>query len=275
MFDSSYAVPLAAVVFLALPLVFTLLFGRTFCAAVCPLGAVQELVAVRPVRTPLWLDHALGLLAYVYLGAAVLFAATDTAFLICRYDPFVAMFRMSGELNMLVLGGCFLALGVFVGRPYCRYLCPYGAILGLASRVAKWHVQIPPEECIQCRLCEDACPYNAIREPTVAQSGAAAPRRPAAIGPAVGAVAGADRCGRRLLGSRLGVPLARLHPTVQLAAQLRTEQSRPPRRRRRHRGLPRQRPLARRASTPRPPSWSAGWAAAAAGSAPGSAWSSA
>ena len=223
-FDSSYAVPLAAVVFLALPLVFTLLFGRTFCAAVCPLGAVQELVAVRPVRTPLWLDHALGLLAYVYLGAAVLFAATDTAFIICRYDPFVAMFRMSGELNMLVLGGCFLALGVFVGRPYCRYLCPYGAVLGLASRVAKWHVQIPPEECIKCRLCEDSCPYNAIREPTVAQSERqrrGGRRRLALLLVLLPVLIAAGAAS----GTRLGAPLARLHPMVQLAAQLQTEQS--------------------------------------------------
>ena len=271
-FDPGYAVPLAAVVFLALPLLFTLLFGRTFCAAVCPLGAVQELVAVRPVRTPLWLDHALGLLAYVYLGAAVLFAATDTAFLICRYDPFVAMFRMSGELNMLILGGCFLALGVFVGRPYCRYLCPYGAVLGLASRVAKWHVQIPPEECIKCRLCEDSCPYNAIREPTVAQSEAnrrGGRRRLALLLVLLPLLIAAGAA----LGTRLGVPLARLHPMVQLAAQLQTEQQaarrpRPPR------------PFAPAAarskgSSARPPWWWAGWFAAAAGSAPGSAWSSA
>jgi ferredoxin len=222
-FDPGYAVPLAAVVFFALPLVFTLLFGRTFCAAVCPLGAVQELVAVRPVRTPLWLDHALGLLAYVYLGAAVLFAATDTAFVICRYDPFVAMFRMSGGLDMLVLGGCFLALGVVVGRPYCRYLCPYGAVLGLASRVAKWHVQIPPEECIGCRLCEDVCPYNAIREPTVAQAERdrrGGRRRLALLLVLLPVLIGAGAA----LGTRLGVPLARLHPTVQLAAELRAEQ---------------------------------------------------
>ena len=52
-----YAVPLAVVFFFALPLVFTLFFGRTFCAAVCPLGAIQELVAVRSVRVPGWLDQ--------------------------------------------------------------------------------------------------------------------------------------------------------------------------------------------------------------------------
>ncbi|NIL97025.1 MAG: 4Fe-4S binding protein, partial [Planctomycetales bacterium] len=61
--------------FFLLPLVFTLFFGRTFCAAVCPLGAVQELVSVRHVRVPRWLDQSLGMLAYIYLGAAVILAA--------------------------------------------------------------------------------------------------------------------------------------------------------------------------------------------------------
>jgi NosR/NirI family transcriptional regulator, nitrous oxide reductase regulator len=116
--DPSYTVPLVVVAFFALPLVFTLFFGRTFCAAVCPLGAIQELVAVRPIKVPKWLDHALGLLAYVYLGLAVLLAATGTAFLICRYDPFVAFFRRTGSVNMLIFGACFLLVGVFVGRPY-------------------------------------------------------------------------------------------------------------------------------------------------------------
>ena len=89
---------------------------------------------MRSVRVPKWVDHSLGLVPYFYLGAAVGFAATGSAFLICRYDPFVAFFRRSGSDNMLVFGGCLLVIGLFVGRPYCRYLCPYGAILGVLSR---------------------------------------------------------------------------------------------------------------------------------------------
>jgi NosR/NirI family transcriptional regulator, nitrous oxide reductase regulator len=126
--DPTYAIPFSVVVFFSLPLVFALFFGRTFCAAVCPLGAVQELVAVRPVKVPAWVDHALGLLPYVYLGGAVVFAATQTTFIICNYDPFVGFFRLSASASMLVFGACFLVIGFFVGRPYCRYLCPYGAI---------------------------------------------------------------------------------------------------------------------------------------------------
>ena len=224
LFDSSYTIPLTVIGLFVLPIVFTLFFGRTFCAAVCPLGAVQELVAVRPQRVPAWLDHALGLLRYVYLGAAVIFAATGTAFLICRYDPFVAMFRRTGSINMLVFGGAMLVIGIFVGRPYCRYLCPLGAILGLCSRVARWHVAIPPEECIRCRLCTDSCPYGAIVEPTVPQG---ATER--------------GRARRRLvwmivllpllmligagLGRSIAVPLAKLDPVVRLAERVRLEET--------------------------------------------------
>lgn len=222
-FQPDYVVPYSAVAFLVLPLIFTLFFGRTFCAAVCPLGAVQELVAVRTVQVPRWLDHALGLLKYVYLGAAVLLAATGTAFLICRYDPFVAFFRLNGNANIVLFGGALLLVGLFVGRPYCRYLCPYGALLAMVSRVSKWHVRIPPTECIHCRLCEDVCPYGAIQRPTVDPSPAemAAGRRRLAwlllATPAMIALTAAA-------GTMLADPLARLDPEVALAEQLRREE---------------------------------------------------
>ncbi len=224
LFEPAYALPWTAAAIFALPILFTLFFGRTFCAAVCPLGAIQELVVLRPVKVPVWLDHALGLLAYVYLGAGAMFAATGTAFVICRYDPFVGFFRLGASANMLVLGACFLVGGIFVGRPYCRYLCPYGAILGLVSRCSKWHVKIPPERCVQCRLCEESCPYGAIREPTAALLPAERShgrRRLAALLVLCPVLIGAGFW----LGRQLEVPLAKLHPTVRLADRIRLEQT--------------------------------------------------
>ncbi|MHC4112088.1 MAG: 4Fe-4S binding protein [Planctomycetota bacterium] len=165
-FDSDYAVPIAVMIFFLLPLISTLFFGRTFCAAVCPLGAIQDLVLLRPTSLPQWLENGLRLFAYVYLAAAVLFAATGSAFVICRYDPFVSFFRLSGSFNMLILGACFLFIGMFIGRPYCRFICPYGVILRQLSRISKWRVTITPDDCIKCRLCEDSCPFGAIKEPT-------------------------------------------------------------------------------------------------------------
>jgi NosR/NirI family nitrous oxide reductase transcriptional regulator len=218
--DRGYAVPVGVTAFFMLPLLFALFGGRTFCAAVCPHGALQDLVLLKPVKVPPWLEQALSVLPYIYLGAGVLFAATGSAFIICQYDPFVPIFRMSGRSLMVLSGVALLLLGVFVGRPYCRFLCPYGALLKLCAIVAKVRVRVTPDLCTQCRLCEASCPFGAMREPEA--------------GPAGPQTLGIDR--RRLawflvlvpvllvgggwLGSQFSAPASRLHPTVSLADQL-------------------------------------------------------
>ena len=222
--DPGYIVPWGVLAFFIAPLVFTLFFGRTFCAAVCPLGAAQELVAVRSIRVPAWLDHALGLVPFGYLGAAVILAATGMAFIICRYDPFVAMFRLGGNVNMLIFGACVLVIGLFVGRPYCRYLCPLGAVFRLVSRISWRHVRIPPDKCINCRLCEDVCPYGAIRSPTVSLPEA---QRTGGRRQLIGALVAAPLLVGLFawLGTHLAGPLSRTDPQVRLAEQVRREET--------------------------------------------------
>ena len=165
-FDPAYAISLTVLLFFMLPLIFTLFFGRTFCAGACPLGAIQDLIIIKPLSLPKWLNKTLGLIPYIYLSLAVLFAATGTDFIICRYDPFVGIFRMDAKFLMIVLGIAILLMGMFVARPYCRFLCPYSVPLSWMSRFSKHHLTITPTECIQCKLCSHSCPFDAIDFPT-------------------------------------------------------------------------------------------------------------
>ena len=64
-----------------------LFFGRAFCGGVCPLGAIQELVVLKPVQVPRRLDNALGLLKYVYLGLAILLAVKPAICARLRHLP--------------------------------------------------------------------------------------------------------------------------------------------------------------------------------------------
>ncbi|HOW71853.1 MAG TPA: 4Fe-4S binding protein [Phycisphaerae bacterium] len=165
--DHSYAVPLVVVIFFFLPLVAALLFGRVFCGGVCPLGAIADLVVIRPVEVPRRLDGVLGAIKYLYLIVAVWLAirpAESRDFVICRFDPFVGFFRLAGPGHMLIIGGILLLVGMFIARPYCRYLCPYGAILAVLSRFSWRGVTITPDKELDCGLCVGSCPFGAIEK---------------------------------------------------------------------------------------------------------------
>jgi len=162
LFNSAYTIPLTALLFFIIPLLFALAFGRVFCAGVCPLGAIQELTGFRPVKLPRTLETILASVPFIYLAIAVVFAATNSQFIICRYDPFIGIFRLDAPYTMIVFGALLLLAGIFVNRPYCRYLCPYGVLLNIFSRFSWKHLTITPAECTNCRLCEESCPYDAI-----------------------------------------------------------------------------------------------------------------
>jgi len=231
LFNHNYAIPVTVLAFFLLPLIFTLFFGRSFCAAVCPLGAVQDIVLIHPLSVPRPLEQVLGLPAYLYFGLAVLFAATGSAYIICQYDPFVAIFRMNivphrNHLDILILGGSFIVIGMFVGRPYCRFLCPYGVLLRTFSRVSKWHVTITPDQCVQCRLCENSCPFGAIEKPSPPLSSSSIfytsdKKRLAfllVLLPFL-IIAGG------FLGSLSGEPLSHMHDRIRLAERINLEES--------------------------------------------------
>ncbi len=214
--DAQYLVPLSTVIVFVAPLLASLLFGRIFCAAVCPMGSLQDFVIIRPWRLPAWFAEILGMIRYFYLGIAVVAASTGSAFLICRYDPFVVFFRWSGTWYILLFGFCLLLLGTVIARPYCRFICPYGVLLGWFARFSWYHLKITTDQCVACHLCKDACPIDAIQglnpnEPV--ESGLLWGRR---LGIILTLAIPVIAC-CAWLTSFAAIPLSQLHPTVALA----------------------------------------------------------
>jgi NosR/NirI family transcriptional regulator, nitrous oxide reductase regulator len=217
--ESGVTLPLVVAVFFVLPLLAALFVGRAFCGSVCPLGALQEVVLLKPVRVPPWLDATLSVFPGVYLGFGVLYAATGTEYLVCREDPFIGFYRLGGETPYVACGVVLLALSVFVGRPYCRYLCPYSVLLRWASVFARWKVSITPAGCINCHLCAQACPYGAIRPPTPELAGLPRSHGKRTLAGMLLLTPVLMLLGGWLLS--LGSPvLARVHPKVKLAERV-------------------------------------------------------
>lgn len=163
--DNTYILPLSVLLFFILPIIFAFLFGRVFCAGVCPFGALQELVNVKNYRLSKAVTTLLGMIPWIYLIFALLYAVTRSSFIICRFDPFIGIFRLGGDIGLITFGVLLLIASIFIGRPFCRFICPYGALLSLFSRVSIWEVKLTPKSCINCELCHNACPVDAIKPP--------------------------------------------------------------------------------------------------------------
>lgn len=218
--NPSYKIPLAAMLFFTLPLFSALLFGRNFCAAVCPLGAIQEVVIIKPLKIPYRINWLLGFFPYLYLAFTVVFVYTGLGFLICRFEPFVAFFRLSGSFGMLVFGFMLLGTGAVIARPYCRFLCTYSIFLKITSLFGKLRYQITPYKCISCHLCADSCPVQAIKTPAHNINRKITVRaflKICILIPAIILLSGISF--KQLRGF-----IVKLHPKVQLAARLAEEE---------------------------------------------------
>lgn len=165
MVDNTYHLPLVVLLFFILPIIFAFLFGRVFCAGVCPFGALQELLNVKNYRISKSVCTALSVIPWIYLFFALLYALTRSRFIICQFDPFIGIFRLGGDFGLITFGGILLVMSIFTGRPFCRFLCPYGALLSLFSSVSIWKIKITEKTCVNCQLCHNSCPVDAVLPP--------------------------------------------------------------------------------------------------------------
>jgi len=151
-----------------------LLLKKAFCSWICPVGTLGEWLWLlgrrlsgRTLTPPRWADYPLRSLKYLLLGLFLwavwrMDGPVLAAFLDSPYNA-VADVRMYGffaHLSGLALGVilALAGLSLVVPNAWCRYLCPYGALLGLLSLASPVRVTRSPATCIDCRKCTRACP---------------------------------------------------------------------------------------------------------------------
>jgi polyferredoxin len=166
----------AAMFLLIIFLAISLLFRKAFCSWLCPVGTLSEYLGRlgrklfgRNFVLWRWLDLPLRGLKYLLLGFFVWAISTMSAEAIANFMSsdygivtsvkMLNFFRYLGETGIIVIGILVLA-SLFVKNFWCRYLCPYGALLGFASLLSPLRIRREPEPCIDCGKCAKACPSS-------------------------------------------------------------------------------------------------------------------
>lgn len=164
----------AAMFLLITFLAIAFLFRKAFCSWLCPVGTLSEYLGKfgkkvfrRNFLLPRWLDIPLRGLKYLLLGffawaVSSMSASAIAAFMKSPYGvvadvKMLNFFRFLGETGLIVLGVLVVA-SVLVQNFWCRYLCPYGALLGLSSIFSPMRIRRDKETCIDCAKCAKACP---------------------------------------------------------------------------------------------------------------------
>lgn len=152
------------------------LLRKAFCSWLCPVGTVSEYlwraggkIIGSNVTLPRWLDLPLRGLKYLLLGFFVWAISTMSAIGIqdFMHSPYgliadvkmLNFFRHIGQSGLITLG-VFVAASLFVKNFWCRFLCPYGALLGLVSLLSPARITRDKEACIDCAKCAKACPSS-------------------------------------------------------------------------------------------------------------------
>lgn len=155
-------------------------FGPVFCGWVCPMGTIQEVVGRLGRRifkkrynrfVPSKADKVLRYLRYLVLAWVLVMTGLTGKLIFSDYDPYFALFNLwTGEVAITgyVILGLTLFGSLFVERPFCKYACPYGALLGITNLFRIFKIRRNAPTCIDCGACDRACPMNI----TVSKSGA-------------------------------------------------------------------------------------------------------
>lgn len=168
---------------IGLAIMSAIVFGPVICGFICPFGALQDLVARLGKKinkrkynkfVPKKLDNILKYLRYITLVGAIYLTASSKVTLLESINPyhaFLGIFKLSVSMIGFIILSIILIASLFVQRPWCKYLCPYGAFLGLFNKIKVFRIVREDSTCISCKKCSNVCPMsidvhekNAVRD---------------------------------------------------------------------------------------------------------------
>ncbi len=166
--------PAGLVIFLAI-LAISLVVSKAFCSWICPVGFLSEALALvgekifgRNFHLPRWLDYPLRSVKYLLLfffAWAIFWGMNESALKAFIYSPYnrvadIKMLKFFMKISPTALWTIFALalLSIFNKHFWCRYLCPYGALLGIAGLLSPAKITRNISSCIDCELCTKACP---------------------------------------------------------------------------------------------------------------------
>lgn len=163
----------SAFILMIIGFLMALLFGPAFCGWICPLGTVQEWFAGIGRKLfkrkkynhfiPAKIDHWLRYTRYLVLAWVIYMTAASGTLIFAEVDPYFALFNFwSSEVAVggLIVLGVTLAASLFIERPWCKYACPYGAVLGLSNLVRVFSIRRSASTCRMDGACDITCPMN-------------------------------------------------------------------------------------------------------------------
>lgn len=163
---------MSSLILMSIVFLLAIFFGPVFCGWVCPLGSVQEWIGKIGRKIfrkrynhfiPERISRFLSYFRYVVLLWTVYITARTGVLIFADYDPYNTLFTFWSEevaLPSVIILLVTLVASLFVERPWCRYACPYGALLGLFNKVRIFKIRRNEDTCISCGKCDRSCPMN-------------------------------------------------------------------------------------------------------------------